>query len=319
MDDEIAIRKVATKILEVFGYRVVSASDGTEALATFMQNRSDIAAIVTDMLMPGMDGPTFVKVVRRIEPGIRIIGISGVGEGTTTDIIESLALSALLVKPFTGASLAFELHTVLQAPPGTKVSRSASPWRGVSRAPGGLGPEAPQRTRRPLNPSPAAAGEPAGPGAGVSGPAGEKNPMKRTEGHKTESAPQKTAGPCGRRARRSLDSLVATSDLLNICSRAQPAACRTDEPVRTGVSAAKPPAAKGRRPAGNLAKAKEQFLLRTLMENIPEHVYFKDRDSRFIAVSEAMARQHGMELRRHGGEIRFRPVLRRARPAGVRG
>ncbi len=137
VDDEIAIRTVATKILEVFGYRVVSASDGTEALAAFMQNRSDIAAIVTDMLMPGMDGPTFVRVVRRIEPGIRIIGISGVGEGTTVDIVESLGLSALLLKPFTGASLAFEVHAVLQAPPGTKVRRSASPWRGVSAAPWG--------------------------------------------------------------------------------------------------------------------------------------------------------------------------------------
>ena len=142
VDDEIAIRKVATKILEVFGYRVVSAADGAEALAVFMQNRAAIAAIVTDMLMPGMDGPTFVKVVRRIEPQIRIIGISGVGEATGAADFESLALSALIIKPFTGASLAFTLHSVLQAPPGTKVTHSASPWRGVSAAPWGPNPGA---------------------------------------------------------------------------------------------------------------------------------------------------------------------------------
>jgi len=142
VDDEIAIRKVATKILEVFGYRVVSAADGAEALAVFMQNRAAIAAIVTDMLMPGMDGPTFVKVVRRIEPQIRIIGISGVGEATGAADLESLALSALIIKPFTGASLAFTLHSVLQAPPGTKVTHSASPWRGVSAAPWGPNPGA---------------------------------------------------------------------------------------------------------------------------------------------------------------------------------
>jgi len=91
VDDEIAIRKVASKILEVFGYRVVSAADGAEGLAVFMQNRAAIAAIVTDMLMPGMDGPTFVRVVRRIEPKIRIIGISGVGEATAAADLESLA------------------------------------------------------------------------------------------------------------------------------------------------------------------------------------------------------------------------------------
>jgi DNA-binding response OmpR family regulator len=94
------------------------------------------------MLMPGMDGPTFVRVVRRIEPEIRIIGISGVGEATAAADIESLALSALIVKPFTGASLAFALHSVLQAPPGTKVTHSASPWRGVSAAPWGPSPGA---------------------------------------------------------------------------------------------------------------------------------------------------------------------------------
>jgi len=135
VDDEIVIRNVATKLLEVFGYRVVSASDGAEALAVYMQNRTAIAAIVTDMLMPGMDGPTLVRIMRRIEPGIRIIGISG--DGTTADVIDSLALSALIIKPFTGASLVFALHSVLQAPPGTKVTHSDSPWRGVSAAPWG--------------------------------------------------------------------------------------------------------------------------------------------------------------------------------------
>jgi PAS domain S-box-containing protein len=161
VDDEIAIRTVATKILEVFGYRVVSASDGAEALAVFMQNRAAIAAIVTDMLMPGMDGPTFVRVVRRIEPGIRIIGISGVGEGTTVDVVESLGLSALLLKPFTGASLAFEVHAVLQAPPGTKVSHSASPWRGVSAAPWGPGPGTARLTPQQSHSQPTDGGLPA--------------------------------------------------------------------------------------------------------------------------------------------------------------
>ena len=49
------------------GYQVVSASEGTEALAVFMQNRAAIAAIVTDRLMPGTDGTTLMRVSRRHE------------------------------------------------------------------------------------------------------------------------------------------------------------------------------------------------------------------------------------------------------------
>jgi PAS domain S-box-containing protein len=135
VDDEIAIRSVATGVLEEFGYRVAAASEGSEALAVFMQNRAAIAAVITDMLMPGMDGPTLVRVLRRIDPQIRIVGVSGMGEDTPVETLESLGLSALLTKPFTGESLLFALHAVLEAPPGTKVGHSGSPWHWASSTP----------------------------------------------------------------------------------------------------------------------------------------------------------------------------------------
>jgi CheY-like chemotaxis protein len=81
-----------------------------------MQNRTTIAAIVTDMLMPGMDGPTFVRVVRRIDPQIRIIGITGMGDSTPAATAESLAMSALLSKT---------LHR--RQPPVCAACRAASP------------------------------------------------------------------------------------------------------------------------------------------------------------------------------------------------
>ena len=87
---------------------------------------------VSSSEMPGMDGPTLVRVLRRIDPQIRIVGVSGMGEDTPVETIESLALSALLTKPFTAENLLFALHAVLQALPGTKLASSASPWRGVS-------------------------------------------------------------------------------------------------------------------------------------------------------------------------------------------
>jgi hypothetical protein len=65
--------------------------------------------------------------LRRIDPEIRVIGISGMGEAMSSDANESLAMSALLTKPFTGTSLLSVLHAVLQSPPGTRVEHSDSP------------------------------------------------------------------------------------------------------------------------------------------------------------------------------------------------
>jgi len=52
-------------------------------------------------------------------------------------------------------------------------------------------------------------------------------------------------------------------------------------------------------------ETRDQFLLRTLMENIPVHVYFKDRDSRFIAVSESKARRDGIDSAAMAGKTDF--------------
>ena len=135
VDDESAICAVASKILEAHGYRVLAAADGSDALLIYLQNRAAIAAVVTDMLMPGMDGPTLVRLLRRTDPAIRVVGITGNGENTDTKTVEALALSALLIKPFTADKLLWALHKALPAAPGTKVGGSAPPWCGPAVRP----------------------------------------------------------------------------------------------------------------------------------------------------------------------------------------
>ena len=122
-------------ILEAHGYRVLAAADGSDALLIYLQNRAAIAAVVTDMLMPGMDGPTLVRLLRRTDPAIRVVGITGNGENTDTKTVEALALSALLIKPFTADKLLWALHKALPAAPGTKVGGSAPPWCGPAVPP----------------------------------------------------------------------------------------------------------------------------------------------------------------------------------------
>ena len=77
VDDEEAIRLVAQRTLERFGYRVVVACNGAEALALYVRHEGEIAAVLTDMAMPVMDGPALIAALLKMNPGVRIIGSSG--------------------------------------------------------------------------------------------------------------------------------------------------------------------------------------------------------------------------------------------------
>ncbi|HUJ43261.1 MAG TPA: PAS domain S-box protein [Opitutaceae bacterium] len=116
VDDEEAIREVTRKVLETCAYKVMTAAEGLEAIGIFGRQHRDIKAVITDMMMPGMDGPSLVAALRAIEPGIKIIGISGVGERTGVTNLQALALPAYLAKPFPIQKLLRALHEVLHPP-----------------------------------------------------------------------------------------------------------------------------------------------------------------------------------------------------------
>ncbi len=77
VDDEEAIRLVARRTLEHFGYRVVLASNGAEAVAVYAQHRGEIAVVLTDMAMPVMDGAATIVALRRLDPQALVIASSG--------------------------------------------------------------------------------------------------------------------------------------------------------------------------------------------------------------------------------------------------
>jgi PAS domain S-box-containing protein len=116
VDDEAAVRKVLARMLEIFGYRVLAASEGTEAAALFGQHRDEIKVVLTDMAMPQMDGPALVSVLRSIDPAVRIIGCSGIGSLTKDKDYRALNLPAYLTKPFTADNLLTTLHRLLANP-----------------------------------------------------------------------------------------------------------------------------------------------------------------------------------------------------------
>jgi PAS domain S-box-containing protein len=120
VDDELAIRLVAGRILDNAGYKAMCAADGSEAIAIYAKHGERIAGVVTDMVMPGMDGPTLARTLRQINPSLPILGITGLGEHDGAETFEALGLPALLIKPFTSEKLLRALSDALQAVPGVR-------------------------------------------------------------------------------------------------------------------------------------------------------------------------------------------------------
>ena len=111
-EDEASIRESIKIILDAHGYRPILASDGAEAIYLYSQHGKEIQAVITDMAMPFMDGPSTIRVLQRINPQVKIIAISGMDyDRLLTDASENV--KAFLPKPFTTKRLLRTLREVL--------------------------------------------------------------------------------------------------------------------------------------------------------------------------------------------------------------
>jgi len=95
------------------GYRVETAGDGTEAVVLYVQNKTDIRAIITDMTMPHMDGIAMIRVIRNIDPRAKIIATSGLTKHS--EETSRLGVQAFLAKPYAADTLLQTLNSVLHA------------------------------------------------------------------------------------------------------------------------------------------------------------------------------------------------------------
>ncbi len=112
VDDEPSIRSITKQTLEAFGYRALLASDGADAIATYARNEAEIAAVLTDISMPIMDGATTIQALLRIDPKVRIIAVSGVERGGNVARGQP-GVKRFLAKPFTASALLRALAEVL--------------------------------------------------------------------------------------------------------------------------------------------------------------------------------------------------------------
>jgi CheY-like chemotaxis protein len=113
IDDEASILAITGKTLQTFGYRVLTASDGAEAVAVFAENKHDIAIVFTDMSMPFMDGAAVIRALTKINPEIKIIAASGLNANGEVAKVSGLTVKHFLTKPYTAGALLKVLRTVL--------------------------------------------------------------------------------------------------------------------------------------------------------------------------------------------------------------
>ncbi|MEC4813681.1 MAG: PAS domain S-box protein [Scytonema sp. PMC 1069.18] len=113
VDDEAPIREITKTSLEHNNYKVITASDGIEAIAFYAQDKDKISAVIIDMMMPNMDGATTINTLQKMNPSPRIIAVSGLATPEQVPLEKSFTCSAFLPKPYTAQELLKTLHTVI--------------------------------------------------------------------------------------------------------------------------------------------------------------------------------------------------------------
>jgi PAS domain S-box-containing protein len=115
IDDEASVRSITSQTLEAFGYRVVTAVDGAEGIAKYAQFGSDISIVLTDMMMPVMDGVATIRALCRLNPKIRIIAASGLASKGAEAEAAGEGVKFFLPKPYTASALLIALRDALSA------------------------------------------------------------------------------------------------------------------------------------------------------------------------------------------------------------
>ena len=115
VEDEDAVRVVAARLLRARGYEVLEAADGEEALLLAEEHAGEIDLLISDVIMPGIDGPTLLKKARCFLGSAPVMFISGYAEAEFSDLLEDEQGVTFLPKPIDIKTLAERVKQQLQA------------------------------------------------------------------------------------------------------------------------------------------------------------------------------------------------------------
>ncbi|MFC5455475.1 PAS domain S-box protein [Prosthecobacter fluviatilis] len=113
VDDEVAIANAARTVLEANGYRVLLANNATEALVLHTEHSQEVALILTDIMMPVLNGVLFLRTLRKINPDVPVIASTGLCNQAQLDTMKSLGVETVLYKPYNSNMLLRTIDGVL--------------------------------------------------------------------------------------------------------------------------------------------------------------------------------------------------------------
>jgi len=114
VEDEAPVRAFAARALRLRGYTVLEAASGEEALTTLENDALEIDLFVSDVIMPGLDGPSWVRAAREVRPKTKAVFVSGYAEDLLTGDQISLDNAVFLPKPFSLQQLTDTVQAQLQ-------------------------------------------------------------------------------------------------------------------------------------------------------------------------------------------------------------
>ena len=114
VDDEPSVLKVVRRMMEKFGYSVMTASDGREGLETFKKKSNEIILVLLDMTMPHLSGEELFREIKKIRKDVPVILTSGFNEQDATNRFAGKGLAGFIQKPFQLAKLAEKIRVALE-------------------------------------------------------------------------------------------------------------------------------------------------------------------------------------------------------------
>jgi len=121
VDDEPQIRDITAAMLSRNGYRVLTACDGAEAVALIATRSGEISVLITDLIMPNLDGAALANIALHLNPRLKVLAMSGLSSANRTGKTERFG-GAFLFKPFKIQALLAAVGTLLHPSPVAEVA-----------------------------------------------------------------------------------------------------------------------------------------------------------------------------------------------------
>ncbi|HID29304.1 MAG TPA: response regulator, partial [Desulfobacterales bacterium] len=125
VDDEATIREYCGELLKGYGYTVLTARSGEEALELFVREKGCIDLVISDLIMPGMGGKRCLEEILKLDPGVKVLMMTGYAVSDHISQALEAGAKGVLNKPFSGQEMATMIRSILDEEPMTRETTSA--------------------------------------------------------------------------------------------------------------------------------------------------------------------------------------------------